>query len=150
MTDRKLDTVRNTLKNFFWRKCASPFLQAWEQMSISCKFLWQLGAICICISPVMASVTNTVLSCFLHYLNLPHIWMISLWSWLFAQDLHWGCFNNVEVISINTFVNESHLFTQGKTIATTCTTTARESSIYYTNESHVMFLNMYYLLMNWQ
>ena len=28
------------------------------------------------------------------------------------------------------FVNESHLFTQGKTIATTYTTTAQEPSIY--------------------
>ena len=32
------------------------------------------------------------------------------------------------------FVNESHLFTQGKTIATTYTTTAREPSIYASYE----------------
>ena len=30
----------------------------------------------------------------------------------------------------NNFINESHLFTQGKTIATNYTTTARELSIY--------------------
>ena len=31
---------------------------------------------------------------------------------------------------VNNFVNESHLFTQGKTIVKTYTTTAREPSLY--------------------
>ena len=41
------------------------------------------------------------------------------------------------------FVNESHLFTQGKTIATTYTTTAREPSIYVTEfPNETLFRNM--------
>ena len=64
---------------------------------------------------------------------MPTYLMTSQWTRFF-------CSNNKSLANktTNNFVNESHLFTQGKTIVKTYTTTAREPSMYSWFQANVL------------